>query len=88
MSFSSHFEVKATLYFRVHDAELYGGPGTIGFAKQSFELTPDAQLENLSDIVAVDCKSSMAAMLNISPEKLEFMTAEEYERESEDADDA
>lgn len=88
MSFSSHFEVKATLYFRVHDAELYGGPGTIGFAKQSFELTPDAQLENLSDIIAVDCKSSMAAMLNISPEKLEFMTAEEYERESEDEDDA
>ena len=70
MSFSSNFEVKATLYFRVHDAELYGGPGTVGFAKQ-----------------AIDCKSSMAAMLNVSPEKLEFMTAEEYEHESEDEDD-
>ena len=29
----------------------------------------------------------MAAMLNVPPEKLEFMTAEEYERESEDEDD-
>lgn len=37
--------------------------------------------------MAVDCKSSMAAMLNVPPEKLEFMTAEEYERESEDEDD-
>ena len=87
MSFSSNFEVKATLYFRVHDAELYGGLGTIGFAKQSFELIPGAKLEDLNDIMAIDCKSSMAAMLNVSPEKLEFMTAEEYEHESEDEDD-
>ena len=85
MSFSSNFEVKATLYFRVHDAELYGG--TVGFAKQSFELIPGAKLENFNDIMAIDCKSSMAAMLNVPPEKLEFMTAEEYERESEDEDD-
>lgn len=87
MSFSSNFEVKATLYFRVHDAELYGGPGTVGFAKQSFELIPGAKLENFNDIMAIDCKSSMATMLNVPPEKLEFMTAEEYERESEDEDD-
>lgn len=50
MSFSSNFEVKATLYFRVHDAELYGGPGTVGFAKQSFELIPGAKLEDFNDI--------------------------------------
>ena len=68
MSFSSNFEVKATLYFRVHDAELYGGPGTVGFAKQSFELIPGAKLENFNDIMAIDCKSSMAAMLNVPPE--------------------
>ena len=58
-----------------------------GFAKQSFELIPGAKLEDLNDIMAIDCKSSMAAMLNVSPEKLEFMTAEEYEHESEDEDD-
>ena len=52
MSFSSNFEVKATLYFRVHDAELYGGPGTVGFAKQSFELIQGAKLEDLNDIMA------------------------------------
>lgn len=51
MSFSSNFEVKATLYFRVHDAELYGGPGTVGFAKQSFELIPGAKLEDLNDMM-------------------------------------
>ena len=39
MSFSSNFEVKATLYFRVHDAELYGGPGTVGFASSPLSLS-------------------------------------------------
>ena len=87
MFFSSIFEVKASLYFRVHDAELYCGLGTIGFSKQSFELIPGAKLEDLNDIMAVGCKSSMAAKFNVPPEKLEFMTAEEYERESEDEDD-
>lgn len=89
MNLSFNCEVKAplTLHFRVRDAKLYGGPGTVGFAKLSFKLIPGTQLENFDDIVAVDCKSSMAAMLNVPPEKLEFMTAEEYEHESEDEDD-
>lgn len=84
MSLSTHFEVKATLYYRVHDAELYGGPGSIGLAKQSFELLPDARLENFDDTMAMNCRASMAEMLHVPPEKLDFMTAEEYERESED----
>ena len=87
MSLSAHFEVKATLYYRVHDAELYGGPGSIGLAKQSFELLPDAQLENFDDTMAMSCRASMAEMLHVPPEKLDFMTAEEYERESEDDDE-
>ena len=56
-------------------------------SRRLFELIPGAKLENFNDIMAIDCKSSMAAMLNVPPEKLEFMTAEEYERESEDEDD-
>lgn len=27
---SLHFEVNAALYFRVYDAEIYGGPGSEG----------------------------------------------------------
>ena len=84
MSLYTHFEVKATLYYRVHDAEMYGGLGTVGFAKQSFGLLPDAQLENFDDTMAMSCRASMAEMLNVPPEKLDFMTAEEYERESEE----
>lgn len=84
MSLSTHFEVKATLYYRVHDAEMYGGLGAVGFAKQSFGLLPDAQLENFDDTMAMRCRASMAEMLHVPPEKLDFMTAEEYERESEE----
>lgn len=81
---SSHFEVKATLYFRVHDAEVYGGPGFVGYAAQSFHLLPDSLLSSFDDQVADGFRASMADMLKVAPEKLEFITAEEYERETED----
>ncbi|MDY3691804.1 MAG: hypothetical protein SO072_07525 [Dysosmobacter sp.] len=87
MSLSTHFEVKVTLYYRVHDAEIYGGTGSVGFAKQSFKLLPDARLENFDDTMAMSCRASMAEMLHVPPEKLDFMTEEEYERESEDEED-
>lgn len=87
MSLSPHFEVKATLYYRVHDADIYGGLGTVGFAKQSFELLPDARLENFDDTMAMNCRAGTAEMLHVPPEKLDFMTAEEYERESEDEEE-
>lgn len=86
MSLSPHFEVKATLYYRVHDAELYGGPGSTGLAKQAFELLPDAQLGSFDDAMATSCRASMAQMLHVPPENLDFLTAEEYERESEEDD--
>lgn len=81
---SPHFEVRATLYYRVHDAELYGGPGSTGLAKQAFELLPNAQLGNFDDTMATSCRTSMAQMLHVPPENLDFLTAEEYERESEE----
>lgn len=84
---SPHFEVRATLYYRVHDAELYGGPGSTGLVKQAFELLPDAQLGNFDDAMATSCRASMAQMLHVPPENLDFLTAEEYERESEEEDD-
>lgn len=84
MSLSPHFELKLTLYYRVHDAEMYGGPGSIGYAKQAFGLLPSSKPEDFDDNVALGCRESMAIMLHVPPEKLEFLTAEEYERESED----
>ena len=87
MNFSEHFEVTATLYFRVHDAELHGGEGCVGYAKQAVTLTPKATLEDLSDAAANGLRHSMAVMLHVPPEKLEYITREEYERETEDDDD-
>lgn len=84
---SPHFEVKATLYYRVHDAALYGGPGSIGLSKQTFVLLPDAQSENLDDVMAENCRARIARLLRVPPEKIDFLSAEEYERESEEGDD-
>lgn len=81
---SPHFEVKVALYFRVHDAEVYGGPGSVGYAMQSFHLLPDSLLSSFDDQAAGSMRASMADMLKVAHEKLEFITAEEYERETED----
>lgn len=84
MSLSSHFDVKANLYFRVRDAEIYGGPGTVGYGRKSIELLSSDKLEDLNDTIAMGCLENTAAKLNISPEQLEFISAEEYERENDE----
>ena len=87
MGFSNRFEVKISLYFRVHDSEIYGGPGSIGYAKQSFTLTPEANLDRFSDDVADGLKADNAKMLGVPPEKLDYITADEFERETEEDDE-
>lgn len=84
MIFSEKFEVTIALHYRVHDAEIYGGEGSVGYAEQKLTLTPDATPENLSDAAADVLRHSMAEMLGVPAEKLEYITGEEYERETED----
>ena len=87
MGFSNRFEIKASLYFRVHDSEWYGGQGSVGYAKQSFTLTPEANLDSFSDDVADGLRADNAKMLGVPPEKLEYITADEYECETEEDDE-
>ncbi len=81
---SPHFEVNAALYFRVYDAEIYGGHGSVGYAMQKVQLLPDSVLSSFDDQVAGRMRTSMSDMLKVPPEKLEFITGEEYEQETEE----
>lgn len=88
MSMSPHFEVKANLYFRVHDSDWYGGEGSVGYAKQSYTLNPDAKLESFDEAMAESVKESFAKMLGVPTEKLEYVSAQEYEEATDDDDDS
>lgn len=87
MIFSEKFEVTIALHYRVHDAEIYGGEGSVGYAAQKLTLTPDATLGNVSDAAAERLRSEMAGCLGVPAEKLEYITTAEYEAETEDEED-
>ena len=86
MALAPVFDVKITLYFKVMDSDMYGGPGSVGYATQAFDHV--TALENADDAMAERCRGDMATMLGVCPENLEFITYEEYEESTgEDADD-
>lgn len=85
MALSSLFDIKATLYFRVSDSEMYGGPGSVGYALQAFDHCTDP--ENFDSEIAETCRRDMARMLLVSPDKLAFMTFEEYQDATKDGED-
>ena len=87
--FAPQFEVKVSLYFRIHDSALYGGPGSEGYAKQSMYANPDgtAKLEDLTGPYAAKIRAEMADLCGVAPEQVEYITREVYERETEEDDD-
>lgn len=88
--FCPHFEVKVSLYFRIHDSELYGGPGSVGFARQSMYMLPSgtANMGGLTDEYADKFRVELAEFVGVPSDKVQFITREEYERETGEDDDA
>ena len=87
--FAPQFEVKVSLYFRVHDSALYGGPGSEGYVKQSMYMRPDgaAKLEDLTDPFADKIRAEVADFCGVPPDQVEYITCEVYERETEEDDE-
>lgn len=87
--FSSHFEVKVSIYFRIHDSALHGGPGSEGYVSQSVFVLPDgtARLEDLTDSTAEKIKADVAKFCGVAPEQVEYISREIYERETREDDD-
>lgn len=86
MAVSPIFDVKISLYFKVLDSDMYGGPGSVGYAAQAFDHV--SALDKADDAMAERCRADMATMLGVCPENLEFIAYEEYkEATEEDPDD-
>jgi hypothetical protein len=87
MEISNRFDVKLTLYYRVNGSELYGGEGSIGYAKQSFDHCYGPKAAD--DAAAEGFRKSMADMLGVPAENLEFISWSEYQAiMGDDEDDA
>mgnify|MGYP003291426590 CR=1 FL=1 len=77
MAISNKFDFKATLYFRIYDAPIYGGEGSVGYGSIAHDhvLYP----ENYDDELAESIRHSMALTCKVSDEKVEIISVEEYE---------
>lgn len=86
--FCPHFEVKVSIYFRVQDSELYGGPGSVGFVQQAMYMLPSGttNLDGLTDKFADKFRVELAEFMGVPPDKVQFIPREEYERETEEDD--
>lgn len=87
--FAPQFEVKVSLYFRIHGSSLYGGPGSEGYASHSVYISPmgTAELKDLTEAFADAIKTDMAVCCGVDPDQVEYITREVYERETEEDDD-
>lgn len=72
------------LYFEVHDADIYGGKGSIGYVNINVDLKVSA-LSN-ADIgkYAEDQIKGVADMCKVDKEKVIIISRTDYEKETED----
>ena len=84
--------ITVSLYFEVHDADLYGGKGSVGYANNNldFEISKlnDEDLNTLAETarqgVADMCGVDKEKVINISRTYYEEETSDEYEDDWEE----
>ena len=74
------------LYFEIHDSNMYGGKGSVGYANTNVDL-------KVSDLVKTDMvkyvdsqRQGVANMCKVDTEKVIIISRTDYEKETEDED--
>ena len=74
------------LYFEIHDSNIYGGKGSVGYANTNVDL-------KVSDLVKTDMakyvdsqRQGVANMCKVGTEKVIIISRTDYEKETEDED--
>lgn len=74
------------LYFEVHDAEIYGGKGTVGYVNTNADLKVSALAKaDLTNYVEGRIQG-VADMCKVDKEKVIIISRTDYEKETEDED--
>ena len=75
------------LYFEVHDAELFGGEGSVGYTNINVDLKVSALLKgDLKNYVEGQIQG-VAEMCKVDKEKVIIISRTYYEEETEEEDD-
>lgn len=74
------------LYFEVHDGEIFGGKGSVGYTNVNVDLKLSALLDaNLSNYVEGQIQG-VAEMCKADKEKVIIISRTDYEKETEEED--
>ena len=74
------------LYFEIHDAYMYGGAGTVGYANINMDLKASALTKgNLSDYIEKQ-KQGVAKVCEVDIEKVLIISRLKYEEETAEED--
>lgn len=76
--------VSLTFYFRVRNAEMWGGKGSVGYS--AFNMEECKNLNTLTENNIEDVRKSMANDLGVTVADVDFITKSEYELETADDD--
>ena len=79
-----HFDCSMSLFYKVHDSEIYGGTGSVGYAEQEFHGVLDAEAFAATEN---GMRENIAKFLGVPPEKCVFISRTEYEEATKDEDD-
>lgn len=72
------------IYFKIKDAELYGGEGTTGYAATIVEISIE-ELQNADFEKYADSQlEAMASMAKVPKEKVRIISKDEYEENTEE----
>lgn len=78
-----HIEV--SLYLEIKDSEMYGGEGSVGYAR--YGLVGMHNIERINDELIDNAIKSFAGMLNVPVENVRVISKEEYDAATEDEED-
>lgn len=73
-------------YFEVHDAKMYGGKGSVGYANTNVDCKISVLADKDISELAETLRQGVADMCEVDKEKVINISRSEYENENEDED--
>lgn len=80
---SEKFDISARLCFRVHDADIHGGEGSIGYSSVTYMHIEAPEL--LNDQAAETARAYTADAMGVPVNNVEIIDYETYEKETENS---
>lgn len=84
----NEMKIRISLYFEIEDSEMFGGEGSVGYARRNMDFTVTEKKPRIFKESAYDyvkkAIANMAKSLGVSEECIRTINKEEYEENTED----